>query len=290
MRVLLYGDWPLALTYLEPLYQYITTNEPSWDVWFDGAVGERRSPPIGAPDVVITCDELSAAPGAPLKVCIFHGMASKAQAFSTVRRDQFVNRSQDYAVPSDYYRDLLVSLGVGEDRIVVTGLTKHDQLERRVLYAPTHNDELSAIPVVKDRIYEVSGVRVMLHMYLQNPTLKMHHSLAAHYPLHDTQHDPVENLAWADTVVGDMGSIVMEALALGKRGIQVLNPRHRDYYQRKGISESELERLPEIHIPRRYGLVVHSADELMEALNIAPVGGASAKIVEWIKRRSTSSH
>ena len=267
MRVMLYGDWPLALTYLEPLYQYITTSEPSWEVWFAGEVGARATSPTGAPDVVITCDELSVAPDAPLKVCIFHGMASKGQAFSTARRDAFVNRRQIYAVPSDYYRDLLLSLGVTEDRIAVTGLTKHDQVERKILYAPTHNNELSAIPVIRDRIYEIPGVRVMLH------------------PLHDTQHDPVKNLAWADTVIGDLGSIVMEALALGKRGIQVLNPDHRGYYARKGISESELERLPEIHIPRKYGLVVHSADELLEAVNIAPVGGASRRVVEFVKQR-----
>jgi len=288
MKVLLYGDWPLALTYLEPLYQYITTNEPEWEVGIAGNTG-KPAQLVTNPDVVITCDELSVAPDATVKVCIFHGMASKGQAFATPRRDQFVNRSQDYAVPSDYYRDLLLSLGVSEDRIVVTGLTKHDQLERRVLYAPTHNTELSAIPVVKDRIYEVSGVKVHLHMYTRTGTKEHHKLFRSFYPMHDEREDISDVLAWADTVVGDMGSIVMEALALGKRGIQVLNPKYRDFYQRKGISESELERLPEIHIPRRYGLVVHSADELMEALNIAPVGGASAKIVEWIKRRSTSS-
>ena len=285
MRVMLYGDWPLALTYLEPLYQYITTSEPSWEVWFAGEVGARATSPTGAPDVVITCDELSVAPDAPLKVCIFHGMASKGQAFSTARRDAFVNRRQIYAVPSGYYRDLLLDLGVDDSRIFITGLTKHDQLERRVLYAPTHNTELSAIPVVTDRIYEVPGVKVHLHMYTRIGDREHHRLFRSYYPQHEDREDIADLLGWCDTIIGDLGSIVVEGLALGKRGIQVLNPRYRDYYTRKGVSESELERLPEIHIPRKYGLVVHSADELLEAVNIAPVGGASRRVVELVKQR-----
>ena len=285
MKVLLYGDWPLALTYLDPLYEYIREHEPSWDVWFDGEVGERRGPPKGVPDVVVTCDELSAAPDAPIKVCIFHGMASKGQAFSTARRDHFVTSRQDYAVPSDYYRCLLLSLGVDESRVFVSGLTKHDQLERRILYAPTHNHQLSAIPVVRDRIYEIRNVRVHLHMYTRTSDKRIHQKFRSYYPVHENREDISDLLDWADTVIGDMGSIVMEALALGKRGIQVRNPLWRDYYRERGIQDDELERLPEVHIPQRYGLVVHSADELLEAVNIAPVGGASQRIVDWINGR-----
>ena len=286
MKVMLYGDWPLALTYLEPLYQYITTNEPSWEVWFAGEVGAHATSPKGAPDVVITCDELSVAPDAPLKICIFHGMASKGQAFSTARRVYFVDRRQDYAVPSPYYRDLLLDLGVDESRIFVTGLTKHDQLERRVLYAPTHNTELSAIPVVTNRIYEVSGVKVHLHMYTRTGNKEHHKLFRSYYSEHEDREDISDLLEWCDTIIGDLGSIVVEGLALGKRGIQVLNPGYRKFYQRKGISESELERLPEVCIPRDYGLVVHSADELLAAVNIAPVGRACERIVSWIKEKS----
>lgn len=286
MKVLLYGDWPLALTYLEPLYQYITTSEPSWDVWFDGEVGDLRGPPKGVPDVVVTCDELSVAPDAPIKVCIFHGMASKGQAFSSARRVYFVDKRQDYAVPSPYYRDLLIDLGVEENRIFVSGLTKHDQLERRVLYAPTHNHKLSAIPVVTDRIYEVSGVKVHLHMYTRTSDKRIHQKFRSYYPVHEDREDIADLLGWADTVIGDMGSIVVEALMLGKRGIQVVNPLWGEFYEEKGIPEDELERLPEVLIPRKYGLVVHSAEELLEAVNLGPVGVASQRIVEWIKQRS----
>lgn len=285
MRVLLYGDWPLALTYLDPIAAYIRQHEPSWQIAYAGNIG--RSPdPITNPDVVITCDELSVAPDAPIKVCIFHGLASKGQAFSTVRQSQFVERRQDYAVPSPYYRDLLLDLGVDPGRIFIAGLTKFDPLERKVLYAPTHNHQLSAIPVVTNRIYEVSGVKVHLHMYTRTGDKEIHKKFRSYYPVHEDREDIADLLGWADTIIGDMGSIVIEALALGKRGIQVRNPMWRDYYRTKGVSEDELERLPEVHIPERYGLVVESVEALLEAVNITPVGGASQRIVDWIKSKS----
>ena len=285
MKILLFGDWPLATTYLDPLHDYIRATEPDWEVGVAGNIG-RTSNYLNKPDVVITCDELSVAPDAPLKVCIFHGMASKAQAFSTIRKNQFVEKRQDYAVPSAYYRDLLIGLGVSEDRIFVSGLTKHDSLERKVLYAPTHNHQLSAIPVVQDRIYEIPNVKVHLHMYTRTGKQEIHEKFRSFYPVHEDREDISDLLVWADTVIGDMGSIVIEALALGKRGIQVRNPAWMDYYKEHGVSDSELVRLPEVHIPQQYGLVVDSVETLLDAVNIAPVGGASAKIVDWIKQKT----
>lgn len=286
MKVLLYGDWPLALTYLDPLAAYIRQHEPLWEIAYSGNIG-RAPDPMSSPDVVVTCDELSVAPDAPLKVCIFHGMASKGQAFSSARASEFVNRRQDYAVPSMFHGKLLRDLGVSEDRVFVSGLTKHDGLQRNVLFAPTHNEELSAIPIVRDRIYEIRNVKVHLHQWTRKGSNKVHRDLSSYYPVHEDRENITDLLEWADTVIGDMGSIVIEALALGKRGIQVINPRYKAFYSRQGVDGHELERLPEVHIPKRYGHVVTSFEELLEAVNIAPVGGASARIVEWIKTHST---
>ena len=286
MKVLLYGDWPLALTYLQPLAEYIKANEPDWVVQFAGDLGAHATPPIGVSDVVITCDELSVAPDAPIKICIFHGMASKGMAFSTARRDEFVNRRQFYAVPSMFHMKLLRDLGVSEDRIFVSGLTKFDSLKRNILYAPTHNPQISAIPVVRDRIYEIPNVKVHLHHETRNDSNKVHRDFSSYYPVHEDREDIADLLGWADTIIGDMGSIVVEALSLGKRGIQVINPEWKEFYKEKGIPDNELERLPEIYIPKRYGLVVTSFEDLLEAVNIAPVGGATRRIVEWIKTRT----
>jgi hypothetical protein len=278
MKVLLYSDWPLAATYLDPLRRYISEHEPSWEVW--------DQHPLGKPDVVVTCDELSAAPDAPLKICIFHGLASKGQAFSTVRQQQFVERKQDYAAPSPYYRDLLLSLGVSDDRIFIAGLTKFDGLERKVLYAPTHNPQLSAIPVVQDRIYEIPDVKVHLHMYTRTGEREHHKLFRSYYPQHEDREDIYDLLGWADTIIGDMGSIVVEALALGKRAIQVVNPDWESFYRSNGVQEDELERLPEVYFPRKYGLTVGSAEALIEAVNLMPVGSGSAAVVEWIRHHS----
>jgi hypothetical protein len=285
MKILLYGDWELASTYLNPVAAYIKYYEPTWHI---GYAGNYEKPPetVDNPDVVITCDELSIAPDAPLKICIFHGMASKGQAFSTVRREDFINRRQDYAVPSPYHRELLLDLGVPDERIFVSGLTKYDNFEQRILYAPTHNSALSAIPVVKDRIYEIKGVKVHLHMYTRTSEKDIHKQFRSYYPVHEDRENINDVLDSVDTVIGDMGSIVVEALSLGKRGIQVINPRYKEFYKSKGVEDNELERLPEIYIPKRYGLVVTSVEELLEAVNIAPIGGASKRIVEWIKTKS----
>lgn len=285
MKILLYGDWPLALTYLDPLAAHIRQHEPSWEIVYAGNIG-RPPDPHSNPDVVVTCDELSVAPDAPLKICIFHGLASKGQAFSTVRRDAFVNSRQHFAVPSGYYRDILSDMGVSSDRIFIAGLTKHDGLERKVLYAPTHNPQLSAIPVIKDRIYEIPGVKVHLHMYTRTGEREHHRLFRSYYREHEAREDIHDLLGWADTIIGDMGSIVIEALSLGKRSIQVINPEWQDFYRAKGVPDDELARLPEVHFPRRYGLTVDSAESLLEAVNITDTGGACAKIVEWIKSKS----
>jgi hypothetical protein len=285
MKILLYGDWGLASTYLNPVAAYIKYYEPTWEI---GYAGDYEKPPdtVENPDVVITCDELSVAPDAPLKICIFHGMASKGMAFSTARREDFINRRQDYAVPSPYHRGLLLDLGVPDERIFVSGLTKYDNFEQRILYAPTHNPQISAIPVVRDRIYEIANVKVHLHQETRNGSNKVHRDFSSYYPVHEDREDIADLLGWADTIIGDMGSIVVEALALGKRGIQVINPEWKEFYKEKGIPDNELERLPEIYIPKRYGLVVTSFEELLEAVNIAPIGGATRRIVEWIKTRT----
>ena len=285
MKILLYGDWGLASTYLNPVAAYIKYYEPTWEI---GYAGDYEKPPdtVENPDVVITCDELSVAPDAPLKICIFHGMASKGMAFSTARREDFINRRQDYAVPSPYHRGLLLDLGVPDERIFVSGLTKYDNFEQRILYAPTHNPQISAIPVVRDRIYEIANVKVHLHQETRNGSNKVHRDFSSYYPVHEDREDIADLLGWADTIIGDMGSIVVEALSLGKRGIQVINPEWKEFYKEKGIPDNELERLPEIYIPKRYGLVVTSFEELLEAVNIAPIGGATRRIVEWIKTRT----
>lgn len=278
-RVALYQDWPLASTYLKPVEDVLRREQPTWDIEWVG----YNKPPTGAYDIVICCDEKSAAPPAPLRICVFHGLASKGQAFSTARASAFLRGNTIYAVPGTYYANLLAKMGVPDERIWITGLTKLDGFTRNILYAPTHNEELSAIPVIRDRIYELPNVRVMLHMWLQEPQLNMHRSLASHHPTHDTDHTSTENLKWADVVIGDFGSIIVEAITLGKQAVQVVNPRYLSFYtDRKGLSENEIAELPEIWFPRRYAIQVRSFDELYDLFHIMELGDSAKRLYKSI--------
>ena len=280
MRVALYQDWPLASTYLKPVEDVLRREQPSWDIEWVG----YNQPPTGSYDIVICCDEMSAAPQAPLRICIFHGLASKGQAFSTARASAFLQGNTIYAVPGTYYANLLAKMGVPDERIWITGLTKLDGFTRNILYAPTHNPQLSAIPVIRDRIYELPNVRVMLHMYTQSSEAKPHHiEYRSHYPDHDTDHTPTENLKWADVVIGDFGSIIVEAITLGKQAVQVVNPRYLSFYtDRKGLSENEIAELPEIWFPRRYAIQVRSFDELYDLFHIMELGDSAKRLYDSI--------
>lgn len=285
MKVLLYGDWPLATTYLDPLARYINENEPFWEIGFDGDIG-RETNPVANPNVVISCDELSVAPRAALNICIFHGLASKGQAFSTIRRDAFVNTDTVFAVAGPYYEKLLFDMGVPQDRIIITGLTKFDGMRRKILYAPTHNPQLSAVPVVKDRIYELIDVKVHLHQWIRIHNLPHHHEYRSYYPVHEDVEDISNLILESDVIIGDLGSIAVEAIALGKQTIQVINPKHEEWYiDFRGLSRKEMFALPEFYFPAQYAKRVYSFDELKDALSIVPLGSASQRIVEVIRQR-----
>ena len=287
MRILLYGDWPLALTYLDPLAEYIKDNEPDWVVGYGGDIG-REVEEFPDPDVVITCDELSVAPAAPLKICIFHGLASKGQAFSSVRREAFVETDQVFAVAGPYYRELLIDMGVQSERVIVSGVTKFDGMQRNILYAPTHNPQLSAIPIIRDRIYELPNVKVHLHQWIRTGDRLHHKEFRSYYPDHEDREDIGDLLQWADVIIGDFGSIIVEAIALGKQAIQVVNPHYEDWYIKfRGLTWEEMSALPEIYLPAKYGKRVYSYQELKDSLTVvSDIGNASKNIVDYIKRES----
>lgn len=280
MRILLYHDWPLASTYLEPLRIRLHQRHPEWDVTH---AGYNKPVEGGLFDVVISCDENSAAPQGDLNLCVFHGMASKGQAFSTARRALFTDTRTVFAVPGPRYETTLLDMGVPEERVFVAGLTKWGDHRRNILFAPTHNPELSAIPVIRGDIYKLQDVRVQLHMWTQIGEADHHAKYRSYYPV-VSENDPMENLRWADTVIGDHGSILLEAIAMGKQAIQVVNPQWEEWYLGQGLAKAEIINLPEVWYPRRYGIQVHSIDEISEIVNITPRGNASDRVIDWLER------
>lgn len=284
MRINFYSDWPLASTYLEPLYKYIQDREPTWELDF-GSVSSR-SFKKNKYDVVINCDENSASPRGKLyTLCIFHGLASKGQAFSTARRSSFVDKDTIFAVPGRYYENLLKDIGVPDKRILVSGLTKHDGLQKRVLYAPTHNPSLSAIPIVEDRIYEIPNVTVHLHQWTRTGTRPHHVRFRGYYPNHENREDIYDLLQESDVIIGDFGSIVLEGIALGKQAIQVVNPEWRSWYENeKKLNKDEIDKLPEVYLAGKYAVQAHSFEDILDVINMEEsVGHASKNIYQWIK-------
>lgn len=280
MRVLLYHDWPLADTYLAPLRSRILARHPEWEIMEAGF----HRPVEGEPfDVVISCDENSGAPQGRINLCIFHGMASKGQAFSSSRRALFTDTRTLFAVPGPRYEAILLNMGVPEDRVLVTGLTKWGDWQRNVLFAPTHNPHLSAIPVVKGDIYKIKGVRVQLHMWTKIGEEEHNVKNRSYYPV-ISDSDVMENLRWADTVITDHGSMAVEAIAAGKQVIQVINPAWKYWYYWRGLDDDEIATLPEVWYPNRYAIQVHSMDEILEVLSIAPQGNASERVIDWLER------
>lgn len=290
MKIMFYADWPLATTYLGPLYRYIKEREPTWTLFFVGDLGENdKKYPKGSKsasaDFVITCDELSSAPNTGKKICIFHGLASKAQAYSFARQNAFKNYPGYFSVPSEFYRKKLLDLGVKDEKIFIAGLTKFDGLKKNILYAPTQNHDLSAIPVIGDKIYEIPNVKVHLHQWTRIGVKPTHKEFRSNYSQHENREDILDLLEWADVVIGDLGSICLEAVALGKQAIQVVNPNYKRFYlEQKGITEEEMYSLPEFAINQKYATQVHSFEELKEALStVANIGNASEIIYNKIK-------
>lgn len=280
MRILLYHDWPLADTYLEPLRICMQSRHPEWEITEGGYHKAYDGEPF---DLVVSCDENSGAPQGRVNLCIFHGMASKGQAFSSSRLALFRDTRTVFAVPGPRYETILLDMGVPQERVFVSGLTKWGDWKRNVLFAPTHNPHLSAIPVVKDDIYKIKDVRVQLHMWTHIGEMPHHAKYKSYYPV-VSDNDVMENLRWADTVIGDHGSIIVEAIAMGKQAIQVVNPEWEQWYLDRGLSRAEIINLPEVWYPRRYAIQVHSMDEISEIVNITPRGNASDRVIDWLER------
>jgi len=284
MKIQFFSDWDLALDYLEPVYNYLKEVEPTWEYSFTTSctstaelIKQKGLPVLNTGyDIGICCDDMSACPGK--KICIFHGLASKGQSFSSVRKDALINFNGYLAVPAEYYKKILLGLGVAEEKIWVTGLTSHDNLKRNILYAPTHNPQISAIPVIKSSIYEIEDVRVKLHMWTVKGASQPDRDMMAFHKEYD-QTPIAESLNWSDVVIGDMGSVIMEAIALGKQAIQVINPEYEKFYlERKGLKQDEMLRLPEFALTKS-AIKVKSFEELKDVLELGSRTGKASELI-----------
>lgn len=288
MRFLFYADWTPAVPYLEPIYRYM--EQEGHDCYFyisdvnefNAALKEKLEPqgirftddPNKRVDWAFCADPRSACP-TPKRINVFHGVSSKSQDFSRVHRQ---GARGIHAVASEWFADLFQKYqGVNSESIIIGGLSKWDPFEEvpplrkenpKVLYLPTHNADLSAINVLGDSINEIEH------------TEHRHHAILAQLQTVTTSLDccfgedrsrSMDNLLWdADIVIADMGSTVIEAIALGKMTIQVRTQAATDFHHKRGTSLDEFLNLPEVYWPMRYGFGAENIDDIKRIIQLYP--------------------
>ncbi|RQD64713.1 MAG: hypothetical protein D5R98_03870 [Desulfonatronovibrio sp. MSAO_Bac4] len=110
-----------------------------------------------------------------------------------------------------------------------------DPEKKIILFAPTFNEELSAIPVIKDKVSELTGpdriVMVKLHHMTDPYWIKMYQNMAREHPdiiyLDDTDYSGMMHAA--DVMVSDVSSMFIEFMFLNKPVVLYKNPRLEEY-------------------------------------------------------------
>lgn len=207
-----------------------------------------------APHVTVCADACTHLMDCGKLIFVGHGMISKGGFYTDsplVRRE---NRADVICVPGTAHRDILKQNIFSP--IVVTGFLKSDTFfspraeeisyqfrlrynipngKRVVLFAPTFNGELSAIPCVGDRIGEVADndtiLLIKLHTMTDPAWIQRYRKLASDNPsvrfIDDI--DAAPGLLVADILISDVSSVALEFMLLDKPVIVFNNPRIREY-------------------------------------------------------------
>jgi len=218
-------------------------------------------------------------------VNVGHGLLSKGQYFTD--RD-IINRENDsdlLCVPGPYHLERLTSSGKLKIPVVATGFPKLDTLfapdrasrnqlmasagldpsKRVILYAPTFNMELSAIPFLWKRVAQLADentyLLIKLHGSTQPEFKQMHRELPAVNPnvFYVEDQDITPYLQVADLMVSDVSSAFMEFIALDKPVVLFNNPNTPTYqnYDPRDIEYAWRDKV---------GVQVSSFEELCDAV------------------------
>lgn len=205
------------------------------------------------PDVTVVADVSFNIKGAGRIVNVGHGLISKGGFYRDapiVRRE---NQADLICAPGQWHKDILEKNVFSP--IIVTGFIKSDRLfgaraytrasfcehygiaqnKKIVLFAPTFNEELSAIPCIQERITELCDEDVFIVIKLHNMTddkwVKMYKNIARWNDnvrfIEDI--DVSHAMAATDVMVSDVSSVIVEFMLLDKPVIVFDNPRQKEY-------------------------------------------------------------
>lgn len=206
------------------------------------------------PDVTVFADACTNVAHCGKRVFVGHGIISKGGFYTDnelVRRE---NLADLICVPGPWHKQILEKNVFSP--IEVTGFIKSDRLFGAqactrdafcrqysippdvtiILYAPTFNAELSAIPCLGEQIAAVCAaphryLLIKLHTMTDTVLVEMHRRLAAGHPrircIEDIDVTPA--MAAADILISDVSSVLVEFMALDRPVIAVNNPRQQEY-------------------------------------------------------------
>jgi choline kinase/GT2 family glycosyltransferase/predicted Zn-dependent protease len=205
------------------------------------------------PDLTVVADVSFNLKGAGRIVNVGHGLISKGGFYRDapiVRRE---NQADMICAPGQWHKDILQKNVFSP--IVVTGFIKSDRLfgssaftrasfcehygiaqdKKIILFAPTFNEELSAIPCIQERITELCDdetfVVIKLHNMTDEKWVKMYKNLARWNDnirfIEDI--DVSHAMAAADVMVSDVSSVIVEFMLLDKPVVVFDNPKQREY-------------------------------------------------------------
>jgi len=235
------------------------------------------------PDITFIADSVYPwVEGCGRLVHVGHGVLSKGQYYT----DTDIARREEAAdlvcVPGNHHEQVMrkiiskpvIAAGMAKlDELFSGRITRESVLEqyglptgfRYVLFAPTFNDELSAIPFVRDRINRVLSDNDTLLL------IKLHGSTRAEYKemyralvqtdarvIYADELDITPFLALADVMISDVSSSMMEFAALDKPVVLFDNP---DWTSYKNFNPDDIE-----FRWRDIGIRVKSLDEMKEAV------------------------
>jgi CDP-glycerol glycerophosphotransferase (TagB/SpsB family) len=217
-------------------------------------------------------------------VHVGHGVLSKGQYYTdtpTARREELADL---ICVPGKHHQAIMRR--IISKPVVATGMCKLDDLfsgkinrasvikqyglpadYRYVLFAPTFNDELSAIPFVQDRIGKVlPDDRTLLIIKLHPSTKAEYKEMYRALPNRDKriifadELDITPFLALCDVMISDVSSAMMEFAALDKPVILFNNPNWASY---QNFNPADIE-----FQWRDIGVQVAGLDEMREAVSL----------------------